>query len=169
MEILVVISFCIYIVYNAISLNLFGVPQSLSNTYYLYNEQKQGLGNLFCVSVFLMSGLLMPAWLELSNGSMFQFLSFLTCASLMFVATAPKFKSTTIESTIHTASAICAAVFGMLWTIFIVKCWWIVILITLLILGYSLQSKTLKKCYVYWLETVAFMSTFTSILFFLLA
>ena len=131
----------------------------------MYNEQKKGLGNLFCVSVFLMAGLLMPAWLELSNGSMFQFLSFLTCASLMFVASAPKFKSTTIESTIHTVSAICAAVFGMLWTIFIVKCWWVVLLVGLLILGYSLQSKTLKKCYVYWLETIAFLSIYFSIFF----
>jgi hypothetical protein len=53
----------------------------------------------------------------------------------------------------------------MLWTIFIVKCWWIVLLVGLLILGYSLQSKTLKKCYVYWLETIAFLSIYLSIFF----
>ena len=165
MEILVVISFFIYIVYNLISLYTLGIPHSLSNTYYLWNGVKQGAGYAFCVCLGLMVALLLPSWLEMSGGSPWQFLSFLTCGSLLFVAAAPNFKSIGIESTIHTVAAICAAVFGMLWTIFIVKCRWIVLLVGLLILGYSLQTKTLRKCYVYWLETIAFLSIYFSIFF----
>ena len=35
----IIVATCIYVAYNAICLTLFGIPESLSNTYYLYKEK----------------------------------------------------------------------------------------------------------------------------------
>lgn len=164
MEILVVISFCIYIVYNLISLCTFGVPGSLSNTYYLWNGLKQGAGYAFCACLGLMVALLLPSWLEMSEGSPWQFLSFLTCGSLLFVAAAPNFKSISIESIVHSVAAIFSAICAILWIIFVAKLWTIVLLTLMCILIVAVIHGSLRSCYVYWLETIAFLSLYLSVL-----
>ena len=164
MEILIIISFCIYIVYNLISLYTFGVPGSLSATYYLWNDVKKGASYAFCVCLGLMVALLLPSWLELSEGSPWQFLSFLTCGSLLFVAAAPNFKSLGIESTVHTVSAIFSAVCGLCWVIFVADLWVVILLTLLYTLIVAVSHCSLNRCYVYWLETIAFLSIYFSVI-----
>lgn len=164
MEYLVLTSFVIYLVYNIISLYTHGVPHSLSNTYYLWNDVKKGAGYAFCVTLGLMAGLLLPAWLEIGVGSPWQFLSFLTCGSLLFVAAAPNFKSIGIESTVHTAAAIFAAICGMCWVIFVADLWAIVLLVLMYTLIVAVSHGSLRSCYVYWLETIAFLSIYFALL-----
>ena len=162
--ILTLISFLIFVIYNSIAQNIFDIPSSLSNTYYLYNEKKKGLGIIFSIMMVLCAGLLMPAWLDISVGSNFQFLIFFCCAMLCFVGYAPNFKGTNIESIVHSASAIASAVFGLLWVILVTPYWYIVLICAVLILFAAYNSKTLKKCYVYWLEMIAFYSIYISII-----
>ena len=164
MEILVIISFCIYIVYNLISLYTFGVPGSLSNTYYLWNDLKQGAGYAFCACLGLMVTLLLPSWLEMSEGSPWQFLSFLICGSLLFVAAVPNFKSIGIESTVHSVAAIFSAICAILWIVFVANLWVIVLLTLMYTLIVAVSHGSLKSCYVYWLETIAFLSLYFSVL-----
>jgi hypothetical protein len=164
MEILVIISFCIYIVYNLISLYTFGVPHSLSNTYYLWNGVKQGAGYAFCACLGLMVALLLPSWLEMSAGSPWQFLSFLTCGSLLFVAAAPNFKSIGIESTVHSVAAIFSAICAILWIVFVADLWAIVLLTLMYTLIVAVSHGSLRSCYIYWLETIAFLSLYFSVL-----
>lgn len=162
--ILTLISYVIFVLYNIFTLGEFGVITSLSNSYYLYNEKKKGLGIIFSIVMIVCAGLLMPAWLDISNGSNFQFLAFLCCAMLCFVGYAPQFKSNSITSIVHNVSAISAAIFGLLWVFIVAKCWWIVITYILIFILMALCTKTLKKCYIYWLELIAFFSTYTSII-----
>lgn len=164
MEYLVLTSFVIYLVYNIISLCTHGTPNSLSNTYYLWNDVKKGAGYAFCVALGLMAGLLLPAWLEIGVGSYWQFLSFLTCGSLLFVAAAPNFKSVGIESTVHTVAAIFSAICGMCWVIFVADLWAIVLLVLMYTLIVAVSQGSLKRCYVYWLETIAFLSIYVALL-----
>ena len=111
-----------------------------------------------------MAFLLLPAWLEISALGSLQFLAFLAAAGIMFVGAAPAFKSSDLENTVHMTSAIIAAIFAILWVVLVSKLWW-VILVWLAVLGLiMLVTKTVKSSYIYWLETIAFMSTFTSIL-----
>lgn len=157
----IIVATCIYVVYNAVSLAIFGVPESLSNTYYLWKE-KNGKGWLFCLMMYLVVALMMPAWISLSEGSNFQFLAFLAPASIAFVGTAPRFKDGGLENKVHTVSAIIAAACSLAW-VALVTPYWVAIPTYVVFEGAkAFFSKTYKTCLVYWLEQVAFLSTFTA-------
>ena len=157
------IAFAIYMVYNAVAIGNFGVPQSLSDTFYLY-KNKYKCGFVFPVMMLLVVGFMMPAWLTLSEGSNFQFLSFLAPASLLFVGAAPAFKSSDLENKVHTISAYFAAACSLLWVILVTPYWWLVPVWFVVIALPALATRTLKSSLVYWLETVAFFSTFLSVI-----
>ena len=163
------IALIIYLIYNGASLKIFGVPESLSNTFYLFNDKKKHLGILFPIMMASMVGLLLPAWLEISALNSLQFTAFLAAAGILFTGFAPAFKSNNLEKRVHIVSALTAAVFALLWVIFVSKLWFTILIWFAVILLIAFITKTTKSSYIYWLETVAFMSTFTSILFFLLA
>ena len=162
--ILTLSSFLIFAVYNIIAIILFNIPNSLSNTFYLYNNLKKNLGYLFSAMMITITGLLIPAWLEISADSNFQFLSFLTCGALLFVAYAPNFKSNDITNKVHSISAIIAALFGISWTCIVTPFWILPIFFLLIFLIIAIIMKNIKSCYIYWLEMVAFFSIYTTLL-----
>lgn len=151
----------IYIAYNAICLALFAIPESLSNTYYLYKE-KCNKGWLFSLMMYAVVILMMPAWISLSEGSNFQFLAFLAPASIAFVGTAPRFKDSQLESRVHTISAIIAAACSLLWVALVTPYWWVMLIWLGFIALASVLTSSYKTAYTYWLETMAFGSTFAA-------
>jgi hypothetical protein len=157
----IIVATCIYVVYNAIAIAIFGVPESLSNTYYLW-KQKNGKGWLFPLMMYAVVALMMPAWITLSEGSNFQFLAFLAPASIAFVGTAPRFKDSQLESRVHTLSAIIAAACSLLWVALVTPHWMSIPIYAVFEGAKAFFSKTCKTCLVYWLEQVAFLSTFTA-------
>lgn len=156
----IIVATCIYVAYNAVSLAIFGILESLSNTYYLYNE-KCNKGWLFCAMMYTVVALMMPAWLTLSEGSDFQFLAFLAPASILFVGSAPKFKDSSLENKVHSFSAIIAAACSLAWVAVITPYWWMILIWLGLISGVLAITKT-YSCLVFWLEQVAFGATFTA-------
>lgn len=157
----IIIAAVIYVAYNTISLVYFDVPESLSNTYYLYKE-KCGKGWLFCIMMYAIVLLMMPAWIGLSEGADWQFLAFLAPASIMFVGTAPRFKDTELENKVHSISAIIAAICSLVWVAIVTPFWWIILLCLALVALAAFFTSSYKTAYVYWLEQVAFLSTFVS-------
>ena len=157
----IIIATTIFVAYDAVSLANFGIPESLSNTYYLWKE-KNGKGWLFCLMMYAVVALMMPAWISLSEGSNFQFLAFLAPASIMFVGTAPRFKDSQLESRVHTVSAIIAAICSLLWVALVTPYWWVMLIWFGFIAMASVLTSSYKTCLVYWLEQVAFLSTFTA-------
>lgn len=162
--IMTILAFAIYLSYNMVAVHLFGVPSSLSETYYLYGSRKNWMKVFFPIMMVSMAGLLMPAWIDMSEGSPFQFLAFLAPAGIIFTGMAPAFKNGELEFKVHSTSAIFAAICSLLWVIFVAKLWYIVLIWLVGIVLASIFTKTFKKCKIYWLETVAFMSTFSSII-----
>lgn len=160
----VLIAFLIYLIYNGIVIRLFGVPNSLSNTFYLFKSKNKWLRFLFPVMMVILVALLLPAWLEISIGSALQFLAFFAASGLLFVGAAPAFMSSNLENKVHTYSAIAAAILALLWIIFVSKIWAVILVWFFAIALIAFLTKTWKTSFVYWLETVAFMSTFTAIL-----
>ena len=150
----------IYIAYNAICLTLFSIPESLSNTYYLWRE-KNGKGWLFPLMMYAVVILMMPAWITMSEGSDFQFLSFLAPASIAFVGTAPRFKDGDLENKVHTISAVIAAACSLLWVTLVTPYGWVMLIWWSIINGCFAITKS-YSCRVYWLETIAFGATFTA-------
>ena len=153
-----------FAIYNAIVLLLFGVPKSLSMTYYLFKDRENVLKYLFPSMMTLLGVFLMPCWIEMSEGSPFQFLAFLSAASLLFVAFAPAFKESDLENNVHQISAYCCAAFAMLWIIFVTPYWYVILIVLGVIAALAIVTKTVKSGYIYWLEMIAFISTFAAIL-----
>lgn len=157
----IIIATVIFVAYNAVAIAIFGIPESLSNTYYLYKE-KCNKGWLFCLMMYLVVALMMPAWISLSEGSNFQFLAFLAPASIAFVGTAPRFKDGDLENKVHTVSAIIAAACSLLWVVLVTPYWWVMLIWLGFIALAAILTSSYKMAYVYWLEQVAFGSTFTA-------
>lgn len=151
----------IYLAYNAICLALFGIPKSLSDTYYLW-KARNGKGWYFSLMMYAVVALLMPAWITMSEGSDFQFLAFLAPAAIAFVGTAPRFKDTTLENHVHMTSAYLAAAFALAWVALVTPYWWVILIWLCSMACLAVLTSSCKTALVYWLETIAFGATFTS-------
>lgn len=157
----IIIAACIYALYNAMALAFFGVPRSLSDTYYLY-EKRSGKGWLFCVMMYMVVLFIMPAWISMSEGSPYQFLSFLAPVGILFVGTAPRFKESSVENSVHEVSAIFAAACSLLWVGLVTPYWWVILLWSGFVALASVLTSSYRSCLIFWLETVAFCATFTA-------
>ena len=153
-----------FFIYNVIVLLLFGVPKSLSMTYYLFKERENALKFLFPSMMTLLTFFLMPAWLDMSEGSPFQFLAFFSAAGILFVGAAPAFKDGGMENIVHQFSAYFAAAAAIAWICLVTPFWYVVLIVLGVIAAIAIVTKTWKTGYIYWLEMVAFVSTFISII-----
>ena len=167
--ILILVSFLLFVIYNSVVLGLFGVPESLSETYYLYENKKKGLGWLFTIFMWVLAFTLLPAWIETSMAigpwrSYLTFLAFFTCAAIVFVGTSPKFHEKP-EGVVHTTAAIICAVSALLWDFIVCSDIWYVPLIAVTIpVLVATFTKTWKTGYEYWLEMLAFDATFATVI-----
>lgn len=162
---LTLIALALFVAYIAIAIRLFGVPESLSNTYYLYEARHKGFGWFFTGFMWLLALLLLPSWIGTSVNigpwmSNFTFLSFIAAAAIAFVGTAPKFHDD-MDGKVHViAASICAAT-AILWDFVI--CWhiWYVFFIALVpVIVAIIWTKTWSKAKTFWLEMMAFVPTF---------
>lgn len=166
----VLISLAIFLSYNIAALSIFGIPSSLSNTYYLYEAKKKHLGLVFPAMMAIMAFTLLPAWVELGKvisswSSYLNPLAFFTCAAILFVGGAPAFRSTKLEGTVHKVAATVAAACAVLWCL--VVCWKIIYVplgtAALVVLG-GVFTNTWKIASVYWLEMMAFGASFITVI-----
>ena len=157
----IIVATIIYVAYNAISLANFGVPDSLSMTYYLWN-QKSKKGYVFSLMMYAVVALMMPAWITMSEGSDFQFLAFLAPAAIAFVGTAPKFLDTDLENKVHSIAALVAAACSLAWVCLVTPYWWLILVWLGFVAIASVLTSTYKTSIVFWLETIAFGATFSS-------
>lgn len=157
----IIVATAIYVAYNVVSSALFGIPESLSNTYYLWKE-RSNKGWLFPLMMYAVVAFMMPAWISMSEGSDFQFLAFLAPSAIAFVGTAPAFKSDDLENVVHSTAAIVAAICSLAWVAVITPYWWMILVWFGFIALAAILTSSYKTCLVYWLEQVAFGATFTS-------
>ena len=168
--ILVLSAVLLFAVYNYAAIHIFGIPSSLSETFYLYQKEQAGLGYLFTAMMFCMVLLLLPAWLTISDAAggwekNFTFLAFLAAGSIAFVGAAPAFRGCVLESKVHGIAAKCAAAFSLIWCA--VVCWRIAYIIPIaaaVVWATAFATKTAKSCSVYWWEMCAFVATFATII-----
>ena len=160
--ILIEISFILYLVYNVLALSLFGIPSSLSNTFYLYKEYKCSW--VFTVTLIAMVILLMPSWINMTEGSPFQFLAFLVPMCIAFVAISPNFKNNILDQRIHFISTVIAAVLALITNLFIFEAWLALVIVALTILVISIVTKSFKSGWLYWVETIVFLTTYINII-----
>lgn len=162
--VITLIAFAIYFIYNCIAVCRFGVPKSLSMTHYLFSEPYPKLKWCFPVMMVLMAGLLMPAWIDLSEGHNLQFMSFLAAVGIIMVGMVPNFKDGSFYQNLHTGAAIFAAIFAILWVCLVAHMWYIVLIWLSIFVLIMFLTNSFKSSYIFWFETIAFASTFTSII-----
>lgn len=157
MEFLIVIATLVYIVYDWISVKKNkDWPESLSATYYLWPKW------VFPSVMTLVGFSLLPVWLEATAGSNLQFLSFLSCISIVFIGFNPNYKNDKNEYKIHMICAYIACATALLSLIFVLGYWWL--LLIFLLLNYLSDIKGFKKHWTYHLEDALIISLLLSIL-----
>lgn len=161
---MITIATAIFTAYVAVAIKLFGIPESLSNTYYLYQRLEDSLKRLFPAMMSTMVVLMLPSWLDIAENSNYQFLAFIACSGILFVGFAPAFKDYETEKRVHTISAIIAAVASLAWICLATPFWWFIPLVSVAVIYLAFKTKTLGKCLVFWLEMIAFYSTFIAII-----
>lgn len=123
MATLVIISLVIFLAYLLMTYARFGIPYSISDTYYKLENRKKGAGWLFSAMCAAVGGLLLPALLEMTPGG-YRFAAFLACAGLIFVGAAPQFKLS-LTGPVHYGSAAVCVAFSQIWAG--LMCWWVLI------------------------------------------
>ena len=161
--------FLVYVIGSCLYLN--GIPSSISNTYYLFEEKHKGMGWLFTLFCWSVAFTLLPSLLEVTDES-YQFCVFLTCAGMGFVGAAPQFKMD-MTGTVHYVSAAFCMIFSQLWAI--LTCWWIPLIIWLIYIisttvfmkkhkGANLRDKFRQTKPMFWIEVASFTSVFAVII-----
>lgn len=158
MTTLIIISFVIFLVYVSGTCLYFGVPASISDTYYKLERRKKGLGWLFTAMCWSVGGLLLPALLEITPES-YQFTAFLACAGLLFVGAAPQFKLS-LTGVVHYGSAAICVVFSQIWVGLTV--WWVLLPVWITIIAW-LKPICKRRKFMFWAEIAAIGATYLAI------
>jgi hypothetical protein len=161
----------IFLIYNIFVLIYFKVPSSLSASFYLWNNKKSKLGYIFTGMMFIITFLLLPAWIEITKvitpwSHYLTVLPFFGASSIAFVGAAPAFRGCTLENKVHMVAAGCAAAFSLAWCASVCYqiAWYVLPASLLLVWGIALATKTHKTGATYWWEMVAFVATFSTII-----
>lgn len=155
MHILLFISIAFFTIY-LIGVTFYkGVPDSISDSYYLLGEGKP-ISSLFTIFCWVVGGFLLPYWIDYSSTD-FDLLPFIACSSLIFVGSAPLFKS--YQKRIHLVSAIVCLISAYLWAILYGSH---VIASFGVFASFFVNIVSKKK--VFWIEVIAFMMIYSSLI-----
>lgn len=155
---LILTSFIIFLVYNIISIcKLKNIPSCLSETYYLWPKL------VFPIVMFLVSGLILPVWLELLEGSNFQFCAFIICIALMFIGASPDYKNNDLDYKVHSTFTYVISIITII-TIFIIFGYWEILLINLFIITLLFFITNFRKYWLFIIELCLFLSVYTTLI-----
>ena len=144
----------------------FGIPTTLSESYYFIYKKY-----LFTLVLWLSGSLLLPPIMEMTGGDT-QIIPFLSIIGIMIVGAAPKYKEQ--ERTLHIIGATMAGFFSQLWIILYAYPWTLLTWFILIIwaIGILIESKLMewseeldKRKWFFWAEMLAFINLFLNIIF----
>ena len=158
--ILSLIALALFILYVGVAISNFGIPKSISNTYYLYEEKAKGLGYLFTAFLWIEAFLIVSVMIDMGDGSPWQFVGFLCPSGLAFCGCAVLSENKgTLEGHVHYFGAYLGAIAGVVWCcIFIDAKSVLTELLGLsgLFVGCALRTQTLRSSFTFWLELAVF-------------
>lgn len=151
MPLLLLLLTIIYVSVSAYKLK--AIPESLSATYYLWPSW------VFPFFMATTGIILLPYWLEATKDSNWQFLSFISCISFIFVGCVPNYKKDDLP--IHMIAAYIAA-FAALLSMSLVLNWEVLVGVTLATFLFNFQE--IKTKYVFLLEMTILYSLYISLI-----
>ena len=152
---MILISLIIMLSYLGMVLIRFGIPKSVSETYYLLGK----MGWLFQVTLFSVAFLVVPTLIERSSEGT-RFLAFLACMGLAFVGAAPLFKRK-LDAKVHYISAAMCCGGLVLWQVFN-AC----LLVPLICFVAFLPPMLFDGKRMWWLEIATIVSAYVSLIWF---
>lgn len=144
----------------------FGIPTTLSESYYFIYKKY-----LFTLVLWLSGFLILPPIMEMTGGDT-QIIPFLSIIGIMIVGAAPKYKEQ--ERTLHIIGATMAGFFSQLWIILYAYPWTLLTWTILIIwaIGILIESKLMewseeldKRKWFFWAEMLAFINLYLNIIF----
>ena len=154
MTVLYFISLLTFTLYIGFVLIKFGVPNSVSASFYLLGKK----GWMFQLAMLLTAGTLLPVLMEATKND-FKLLEFLTCSGVLFVAAAPAFK-VELEGKVHAVAALVSGLSGLVWAFIHGN---FMALLFILLVYFSLYAKFGK--WVFWAELACFASVYVTMVF----
>lgn len=156
MGFLVITAVVTFVTYLLAAVSLFGIPPSISDTYYLYEAKHKNLGYVFTVFMFSVAFLMIAPMVDYAMFDWWQFLGFLCPMGIAFCGCAAWSKDKEVKP-IHFAGAYTGAIAGLLWCFLASTTPTLITLIAMSIICWLLADVTnTNKCYIWWLEIVAF-------------
>jgi hypothetical protein len=175
----------IFILYVSLIIYKFGIPKSISESSYLLGKN----GNLtfwaFLTAVVLP---MLIYWLDITSTQSYQFIIFISCASLCFTAITGRFRGDEgkMQANIHTYGTILCAILAQLWAIISIPKFWILPLCLFPIavslgkyikgsqrnididgFGKTIYNNIVKTdSIVFWVEIVLFLMAYISIMWY---
>lgn len=136
-NLILILGMTLLLTYSGFSALLIGrMPISLSETYYDLKRQRKGW--YFTLTLFTTAASLLPIWLDKTEGAWYQFLVFISCACVFFVAVTPDYRKD-MERKIHYTSAYLACIAVIVYHI--VNGTWPILIITLIPTVVSILGK----------------------------
>lgn len=144
----------------------FGIPTTLSESYYFIYKKY-----LFTLVLWLSGFLILPPIMEMTGGDT-QIIPFLSIIGIMIVGAAPRYKEQ--ERTLHIIGATMAGFFSQLWIILYAYPWTLLTWAILIIwaIGILIESKLMewseeldKRKWFFWAEMLAFINLYLNIIF----
>lgn len=157
-QILLIICFVILVTYMAMCcIRYGGVPESVSESSYIWEEDCTHSGNLhkanyFSLYCLLTAGLLFYPWIALTPES-FGFLAFIGCAGILAAGSTPFFHEK-FEGYIHYGGGIIAVICWIIWMC--LMHYWFSLGIAFLCIGFLCLIRI--KSYVLWAELVGLVT-----------
>lgn len=108
--------------------------------------------------------LLIPPLIESGDGSVLQFLGFLSPVYLGIVALTPRWEFYKKEHIVHSVFAGLCAITSILWSGFVVYTGVYIFFITGLMVLLGVITETLFKAFTFWAEMIAFVSIYVSLI-----
>lgn len=116
-SLLLIILYVSYIIVN------YGIPHSLSETYYSLSQRW-----IFSAILVASTALMLPIVLPME----YAFLMFIALSGVLFVANTPNYREDSLVDSVHTSSAIIALISSQIWVGLyspLTLLWWILILV----------------------------------------
>ena len=145
----------------AILIAKFGVPKSLSESFYNLGGRK-GKGYLFYLMLAITVFLLIAPLVEAA-----QYWGFLTAASLAFVGAAAAFKDDKTQKIVHITSALLSALCAC-FTLYTMGELIVLIPVIIIVVTSALLTKTVKQSLTFWMEMIPMYSIFTGLIIYFL-
>ena len=160
---LVYISLAVFVSYLIYVICLFGIPYSISETYYLLEKKypHKGLKYLFTAFCWGAGFSLLPMLLETTPDS-HTAIAFFAVAALLFIGAAPRFNEK-MEGMVHYVSAGICVGMAQLWCLLVAHTWYISLPAFIIFCSIPFFSK--KKKWIFWIEIAALSATYLSLLF----